>query len=86
MRKPHNGGARVATKRKFEYTPSIAGNFRLGHHYEMFNMVRAFRDMVRTRREPVPHEEILTVTAIVHAGTKSMAEKSRFVSLDEVMT
>lgn len=73
-------------KRRFEYTPSIAGNFRLGHHYEMFNMARAFRDMVRTRNEPVPHAEILEVTAIVQAAAKSLAEKSRFVPLAEVMT
>jgi hypothetical protein len=33
----------------------------------MFNMARAFREMVRTGKEPVPHEEILAVTAIVHA-------------------
>lgn len=72
-------------KRRFEYTPSIAGNFRLGHHYEMFNMARAFREMVRTRKDPVPHDEILAVTAIVHAGAKSLAEKSRLVSLGEVM-
>lgn len=72
-------------KRRFEFTPAIAGNFRLGHHYEMFNMARAFREMVRTHKEPVPHEEILAVTAIVHAGAKSLAEKSRFVPLAEVM-
>ncbi|HVX15727.1 MAG TPA: Gfo/Idh/MocA family oxidoreductase [Pirellulales bacterium] len=72
-------------KRKFEYTPSIGGNFRLGHHYEMFNMARAFRDMVRTGREPVPHPEILEVTAIIQAAAKSLSEKSRFVPLAEVM-
>ena len=72
-------------KRKFEYTPSIAGNFRLGHHYEMFNMARSFREMVRSHKEPVPHEEILEVTAIVHAGAKSLAEKSRLVPLAEVL-
>ena len=45
----------------------------------------AFRDMVVTRKEPVPHQEILEVTAIVHAGAKSLKEKSRLVSLSEVM-
>lgn len=72
-------------KRRFEYTPSIAGNFLLGHHYEMFNMARCFREMVRTRQEPVPHPEILEVTALIHAAARSLAEKSRFVPLAEVM-
>lgn len=72
-------------KKRFEYTPAIAGNFWLGHHYEMFNMARAFREMVRTGKEPVPHQEILAVTAVIHAGAKSLAEKGRFVALAEVM-
>jgi len=72
-------------KRRFEYTPGIEGNFWLGHHYEMFNMASAFREMVKTRIEPVPHREILEVTAIIHAGVKSLAEKSRLVSLGEVL-
>ncbi|MBI3861578.1 MAG: Gfo/Idh/MocA family oxidoreductase [Planctomycetia bacterium] len=72
-------------KRRFEFTPGIEGNFWLGHHYEMFNMASAFRAMVKTRVEPVPHREILEVTAIIHAGVKSLAEKSRLVSLAEVM-
>jgi hypothetical protein len=41
--------------------------------------------MVKTRREPVPHQEILEVTAVIHAGVKSMNEKSRLVELAEVM-
>ncbi len=73
------------TKQRFEYTPAIDGSFILGHHYEMFNMARTFREMVRTGKEPVPHREILEVTAIIHAGVKSLAEKSRLVSLAEVM-
>jgi len=72
-------------KQRFEFTPCIEDNFLLGHHYEMFNMARAFREMVRTGKEPVPHREILEVTAIIHAGVKSLQEKSRLVSLVEVM-
>ena len=41
--------------------------------------------MVRTRVEPVPHQEILEVTAIIHAAAKSLNEKSRLVNLEEVM-
>jgi len=37
------------------------------------------------RQEPVPHREILEVTAIVQAGAKSLAEKSRMVPLAEVL-
>ena len=48
-------------------------------------MAAAFRDMLVTGIEPVPHAEILEVTAIIHAGAKSLAEKSRLVSLKEVM-
>jgi len=40
--------------------------------------------MIHTRKEPVPHQEILEVTAILHAGVKSLKEKSRLVSLAEV--
>lgn len=72
-------------KKRFEYTPSIEGSFLMGHHYEMFNMANAFRQMVRTGKEPVPHREILEVTAIIHAGVKSREEKSRLVALSEVM-
>jgi hypothetical protein len=88
--RPDIGGNYCSTavhfaKQKFEFTPAIDGDFWLGHHYEMFNMARAFREMVRTGKEPVPHREILEVTAIIHAGVKSLAEKSRLVSLAEVM-
>jgi predicted dehydrogenase len=73
------------TNRTYEYTPAIEGNWALGHHYEMFRMADVFRKMVRTGKEPVPHREILEVTAIVQAGAKSLAEKSRMVPLAEVM-
>lgn len=69
----------------YRYSPAIEGSFRLGHHYEMFNMARAFREMVRTGVEPVPHQEILEVTAMIYAGAKSLTEKSRLVSLAEVL-
>jgi predicted dehydrogenase len=71
-------------KKGFEYTPSIEGDFWYGHHYEMFRMAATFREMVRTGKEPVPHDEIVAVTAIVHAGAKSLTEKSRPVELAEV--
>ena len=72
-------------KKTYEYTPAIEGNWGLGHHYEMFRMADTFRKMVRTRQEPVPHAEILAVTAVVHAGAKSLAEKNRMVPLAEVL-
>ena len=73
------------TKQVYQYTPAIEGDFWYGHHYEMFRMAATFRDMVRTRKEPIPHQEILEVTAIVHAAAQSLKEKSRLVSLTEVM-
>jgi hypothetical protein len=72
-------------KKSFSFTPSIEGSFWYGHHYEMFRMAAVFRDMVRTRQEPIPHREILEVTAVVHAGVKSRQEKSRLVALAEVL-
>lgn len=72
-------------KKRYEYTPAIEGDFWYGHHYEMFRMAATFRQMVKTRREPVPHPEILEVTAIIQAGAKSRKEKSRMVELAEVM-
>ena len=74
------------TRTVYRYTPAIEGDFRYGHHYEMFRMAHTFREMVRTRKEPVPHREILEVTALVHAGAKSLREKGRLVELNEVMT
>ncbi len=73
------------TKHAYSFTPSIEGSFWYGHHYEMFRMAATFRDMVRTGKEPIPHREILEVTAVVHAGVKSLQEKSRLVPLAEVM-
>jgi predicted dehydrogenase len=72
-------------KKLYSFTPSIEASFEFGHHYEMFRLAATFREMVRTRQEPVPHQEILEVTAIIHAGAKSLGEKSRLVSLAEVM-
>jgi hypothetical protein len=72
-------------KKRVEFTPSIEGDFWYGHHYEMFRMAATFREMVKTRKEPIPHEEILEVTAIVRAAAKSLTEKSRLVELTEVM-
>jgi predicted dehydrogenase len=72
-------------KKRYEFTPSIEGDFWYGHHYEMFRMAATFREMVRTRREPIPHQEVLEVTAMVHAGARSLKEKSRLVALAEVM-
>ena len=41
-------------KKRYEYTPSIEGDFRYGHHYEMFRMAATFRQMVRDRQKPIP--------------------------------
>lgn len=73
------------TKQTYTYSPAIEGNRWYGHHYQMVNMANTFLDMVRTGVEPVPHQEILEVTAIIHAGVKSMSEQSRLVPLEEVM-
>jgi len=70
---------------RYTYTPAIEGNYWRGHYYQLFNMQRVFRQMVKTGVEPVPHEEILAVTAVLHAGVKSLAEKSRLVKLEEVL-
>ncbi len=72
-------------KKRYEYAPSIEGNFAYGHHYQMFRMAATFRQMIKTRREPIPHAEILEVTAIVQAGARSLKERSRYVELAEVM-
>lgn len=72
-------------KKRYEFTPAIEGDFWHGHHYEMFRMADTFRQMVKTKKEPIPHQEILEVTAIIHAGVKSLKEKSRLVDLKEVM-
>ena len=72
-------------KKLYAFTPSIEGDFAFGHHYEMFRMAATFRQMLRTGQEPVPHQEILEVTAVVHAGAKSLQERSRLVKLAEVL-
>lgn len=72
-------------RKHYQFTPAMEGDFWYGHHYEMFRMAHVFRDMVRTRREPIPHQEILEVTAIIHAGAKSLRERGRLVALAEVM-
>ncbi len=69
----------------YQFTPAMEGDFWYGHHYEMFRMAHTFREMVRTHREPVPHREILEVTAILHAGARSLEERGRLVALAEVM-
>jgi predicted dehydrogenase len=71
-------------KRRVEFTPTIEGDFWYGHHYEMFRLAATFREMVKTRAEPVPHAEIRAVTDIVHAAAQSLTEKSRLVDLAEV--
>lgn len=68
----------------YEWTPAIEGEYWLGHHYQMLRLQAAFVQMLRTGIEPVPHQEILEVTAIIHAAVKSLAEKSRLVDLAEV--
>ncbi len=73
------------TKKTYEWTPAIAGNYWFGHHYQIFRMAQVFLKMVETGVEPVPHQEILEVTGILHAGVKSLQEKSRLVELVEVM-
>jgi len=73
-------------KKSYTWTPAIEGNYWLGHSYQMMRLAAAFRDMVATGKEPVPHQEILEVTAIIHAGAKSLSEKSRLVSLKEVLS
>jgi len=72
-------------KKLHSSTPSIEGSFNFGYHYEMFRMANTFRQMLQTRKEPVPHQEILEVTAIIHAGAKSLKEQGRLVKVAEVM-
>jgi predicted dehydrogenase len=72
-------------KGRYEYTPAIEGDFWFGHYYEMFRMAATFRQMVKTGQEPIPHEEIGAVTAIVQAAARSLKEKSRLIELTEIM-
>ena len=73
------------TKKTHEWTPAIGGNYWFGHHYQIFRMAQVFLKMAETRAEPVPHQEILEVTAIIAAAAKSVNERSRLVDLAEVM-
>jgi len=73
------------TKQTYQYTPAIEGNYWFGQHYQMFRMAHTFRKMVQRQQEPVPHPEILEVTAIIQAAAKSVKEKGRLVALAEVM-
>ena len=65
LHRPHAGGGLVRparhrpqychtsvhfTKKTYEYTPAIEGDFWFGHHYEMFRMAATFREMVRRAR------------------------------------
>ncbi len=72
-------------KKTHEWTPAIDGNYWFGHHYQIFRMAHTFLKMAETRVEPVPHQEILEVTAIIAAAAKSVNERSRLVELAEVM-
>ena len=72
-------------KKLYTFTPSIEGDFAVGHKYEMVRMAAAFRDMLHSGNEPNSHQEILEVTAIVHAAAQSLKEKSRLVKLSELL-
>lgn len=72
-------------KKLYSFTPSIEGDYNFGYHYQMYRMAATFRQMVLTGQEPIPHQEILEVTAVVHAAAKSVEEKSRLVKLAEVL-
>ncbi|MDB5343395.1 MAG: hypothetical protein JWP89_1772 [Schlesneria sp.] len=73
------------TQKAYEYTPAIEDDYWFGHHYQIVRMAQVFLEMVRTHVEPVPQQEILEVTAIIHAGAKSLEEKGRLVTLAEVL-
>lgn len=70
----------------YSWTPAIEGDFNVGHVYEIYRMADTFRRMIRTRIEPVPHSTILEVTAIIHAAVKSQQEKSRAVTIEEMLS
>jgi hypothetical protein len=77
--------AATFAKKTYEWTPAINGNYWFGHHYQIFRMAHVFLKMAETRVEPVPHQEILEVTAILAAAAKSVNERSRLVELAEVL-
>jgi len=72
-------------KKKYTWTPAIEDNYWYGHSYQIMKMAYEFKQMIVTGKEPVPHQEILEVTAIIHAAAKSLNEKNRTVALAEVM-
>ncbi|MDA1231160.1 MAG: hypothetical protein O2856_10335 [Planctomycetota bacterium] len=72
-------------KKTYNFSSDIEGEWWLGHHYEIFRLGHTFREMIRTRIEPVPHEEILDVTAILYAAAKSWESQGRLVELAEVL-
>lgn len=72
-------------KKTYEYSSDIEDDWWYGHCYSMYRMQAVFRDMVKTRVEPIPHQEILEVTAVLYAAVKSLQERGRLVDLKEVM-
>ncbi|MFN0198923.1 MAG: Gfo/Idh/MocA family protein [Planctomycetaceae bacterium] len=72
-------------KKTYNFSSDIEDEWWLGHHYEIFRLGHTFREMIRTRIEPVPHEEILDVTAILYAAAKSWESQGRLVELAEVL-
>ena len=72
-------------KKTYEYSSDIEDDWWYGHCYSMYRMQAVFREMIRTRVEPIPHREILEVTAVLHAGVKSLQERGRLVDLAEVV-
>ena len=78
-------GSAHFTKKTYEWTPAVNGNYWFGHHYQIFRMAQVFLKMVETRVEPVPQQEILEVTAVIAAAAKSLNERSRLVDLAEVL-
>jgi len=78
-------GSAHFTKKTYEWTPAVNGNYWFGHHYQIFRMAQVFLKMVETRVEPLPQQEILEVTAVIAAAAKSLNERSRLVDLAEVL-
>jgi hypothetical protein len=72
-------------QKPYSFTPSIEGSFDVGHHYRILRLAAAFRQMLLTGLEPASHDQILEVTAIIHAGARSLKEQSRLIKLREVM-
>ena len=72
-------------KKLHTFTPSIEGSFDMGYHYMIYRLIATFRQMLLTGKEPVPHQEILEVTAIVHAAAQSLKQDSRLIKLAELL-